>query len=76
MQRTAIITGDSNGIGRAAVRMMAQEGINVMTTGLAKELGRYGITVNAVLPGVITTKINSWQFAVSKFARRFVRVLF
>lgn len=42
---------------------IAKSGINVLTTGLAKELGKYGITVNAILPGAIPTKINSWQFA-------------
>ncbi|MBO5159433.1 MAG: SDR family oxidoreductase [Lachnospiraceae bacterium] len=50
---------------------IAKAGINVMTTGLAKELGRYGITVNAVLPGAIPTKINSWQFADSKIRETF-----
>lgn len=42
---------------------MAKAGINVLTTALARELGPYGITVNAVLPGAVPTKINSWQFA-------------
>lgn len=41
---------------------IAKSGINVMTTALAKELGPYGITVNAILPGAIPTKINAWQF--------------
>lgn len=42
---------------------IAKAGINVLTTALARELGPYGITVNAVLPGAVPTKINSWQFA-------------
>lgn len=42
---------------------VAKAGINVLTTALAAELGPHGITVNAVLPGSVPTKINSWQFA-------------
>lgn len=41
---------------------MAKAAINVFTTALAKELGKYGITVNAILPGAIPTNINKWQF--------------
>lgn len=33
-----------------------------MTKALAEALGRHGITVNAILPGSIPTKINRWQF--------------
>lgn len=50
---------------------IAKAGINVLTTALARELGPYGITVNAVLPGAIPTKINSWQFADPATRERF-----
>ena len=50
---------------------IAKAGINVMTTALARELGPYGITVNAILPGAIPTKINSWQFADPKLREQF-----
>ena len=42
---------------------VAKAGINNFTKGVAAEIGQYGITCNAVLPGAIPTKINSWQFA-------------
>lgn len=50
---------------------IAKAGINVLTTALARELGPYGITVNAILPGAIPTKINSWQFADPATRERF-----
>ena len=50
---------------------IAKAGINVMTTALARELGPYGITVNAILPGAIPTKINRWQFADPKLREQF-----
>ena len=50
---------------------IAKAGINIMTTALARELGPYGITVNAVLPGAIPTKINSWQFADPAMREKF-----
>ena len=42
---------------------MAKATINALTESAAIELGQYGITCNAILPGAIPTKINSWQFA-------------
>ena len=42
---------------------MAKAAINNFTKGVAAEIGKYGITCNAILPGAIPTKINSWQFA-------------
>lgn len=50
---------------------IAKSGINIMTTALAKELGPHGITVNAILPGAIPTKINAWQFADPKIRETF-----
>ena len=41
---------------------VAKSGINTMTKALADVLGKYGITVNCILPGPIPTKINKWQF--------------
>ncbi len=42
---------------------VAKAGINNFTKAVAAEIGKYGITCNAILPGAIPTKINSWQFA-------------
>lgn len=50
---------------------MAKAAINVFTTALAKEVGVYGITVNAILPGAIPTNINKWQFADEKIRESF-----
>lgn len=41
---------------------IAKSGVNIMTKALAEILGKDGITVNAILPGSIPTKINKWQF--------------
>lgn len=50
---------------------MAKAAINVFTTALAKEVGIYGITVNAILPGAIPTNINKWQFSDEKIRESF-----
>lgn len=41
---------------------MAKAAVNILTQAAAIQLGPYGITCNAVLPGAIPTKINQWQF--------------
>lgn len=41
-------------------------GINIFTKALAKEVASFGIRVNAVSPGVINTKMNSWLNAEEK----------
>ncbi len=41
---------------------VAKAGINMMTRTVAKDIGEYGITCNAIMPGAIPTKINKWQF--------------
>lgn len=38
---------------------MTKGGINTLTLTLAKELGPRGITVNAVLPGIVDTDMNA-----------------
>ena len=42
------------------VYAMAKAAMNAMTMSLAKALGPRGITVNAVLPGLIETDMNPW----------------
>ncbi|MFE2724929.1 SDR family oxidoreductase [Kitasatospora sp. NPDC059327] len=39
---------------------MTKGALNTLTLTLAEELGERGITVNAVLPGVVATDINPW----------------
>ena len=41
---------------------VAKAGINMMTRTVAKDIGEYGITCNAIMPGAIPTKLNKWQF--------------
>ena len=43
-----------------AVYAMAKAATNAMTRSLAKALGPRGITVNAVLPGIIESDMNPW----------------
>jgi len=40
----------------------AKGGLNVMTKAMAAHLGTFGITVNAILPGPVETKLNAHQF--------------
>ena len=49
----------------------AKAGINNFTRAVAVQLGPYGITCNAVLPGAIPTKINKWQFDDPKLREKF-----
>lgn len=65
MKRTAVITGGSNGIGRATVRMMATNGINVLFSYYSDERARDSLLeelkdapgrVNAVRADVGTRK--------------------
>lgn len=37
-------------------------GLNVMTKAMTAQLGTFGITVNAILPGPVETKLNAHQF--------------
>ncbi len=41
---------------------VSKSAVNTMTRALSAELGQYGITVNAIMPGPIPTKLNKWQF--------------
>lgn len=50
---------------------MAKAAVNILTQAAAIELGAYGITCNAVLPGAIPTKINRWQFEDPKLRESF-----
>lgn len=40
----------------------AKSAVNTLTRALSAELGKYGITVNGILPGPIPTKLNKFQF--------------
>ncbi|MBO4298261.1 MAG: SDR family oxidoreductase [Clostridia bacterium] len=52
---------------------VAKAGINNFTKAVAAQLGTYGITFNAVLPGAIPTKINKWQFDDPDLREKFRR---
>ncbi len=49
---------------------IAKAGINMMTRTAAKDIGKYGITCNAIMPGAIPTKLNKWQFDVPEIKER------
>lgn len=52
------ISGRSGGGPKGIAYASAKGGLSTFTKGLAKELGLFGITVNAVAPGVILTEIH------------------
>ncbi|MEM4450628.1 MAG: SDR family oxidoreductase [Nitrososphaerota archaeon] len=61
-QRAGRIVNVSSAIGRQAQPLMAayaatKAGLIAMTVALAKEVGEYGITVNAVCPGPVETSL-------------------
>ena len=49
----------------------SREDATVLREGDDVTIVTYGITVNAVLPGAIPTKINSWQFADPAMREKF-----
>lgn len=49
------IAARTGGGGRSVVYATAKAAVSTFTRGLAREVGRHGIRVNAVAPGVITT---------------------
>src|SRR5437763_131129 len=69
--KVVVVTGGAAGIGRATAQRFAEEGcrvevwdvngsdqrVDVMTRTWARELGKYGIRVNAVTPGFIATEM-------------------
>ena len=51
---------------------MAKASINNFTKAVASQIGIYGITCNAILPGAIPTNINKWQFDIPELREKFI----